>query len=192
MIKSLPVLLLLVFSSGLSAQFTLNTDYFPVVGDTLRFTAADSTFAADANYLFDGGEDLEWNFSGAIGTSDFDEPVSAASNADFPDATISILTNGVTQSFFQSTATSFDLVGVVTTFDLLPNFPISTPVTPVRPVRRAPLSFGATFSSVTENSVTISPDSIPAEVLSEIGNALNNVDSVRITTVSTRNDEVDA
>lgn len=192
MIKSLPVLLLVFLASSLSAQFTLTADYFPVVGDTLKFTVADSAFAANVDLMVDGGENLDWYLGNAIGAGDFNEPVVAANDPDFPDATISIITNGVTESFYLASETSFDLVGVKTSFDLLPNFPISTPVTPVRPVRRAPLSFGATFSAVTENSVTLSPDSIPAEVLGEIGTALNNVDSLRITTVSTRSDEVDA
>ena len=192
MIKSLPVLLLVAFASSLTAQFTLSADYFPAVGDTLKFTVADSAYAANVDLIVEGGEDLDWYLGNAIGVGSFNESVNAANDPDFPDATISISTNEVTESFYRSSATSFDLVGVRTSLALLPNFPISTPVTPVRPVRRAPLSFGATFSSVTENSTTLSPDSIPAEILAEIGTALNSVDSLRITTVSSRNDEVDA
>lgn len=175
----------------LSAQLTLTTDYFPVAGDTLRTVLADSTFAANAELFPLGGEDLSWNFSNATGVRDINEPVDAVISEDFPAATVSIQTNN-TLSFYQVSETSFDLVGVETQFDFLPNFPIATEVTPARPIRRAPLTFGATSGSTTENTVTISPDSIPAEALGEIGTALNGVDSVRITTISTREDVVDA
>lgn len=175
----------------LSAQLTLTTDYFPVAGDTLRTVLADSAFAANVEIFPLGGQDLAWNFSNATGTRDIDEPVDAVISEDFPAATLSIQTNN-TLSFYQVSETSFDLVGVEAQFDFLPEFPIATEVTPTRPIRRAPLTFGATFSSTTENTVTISPDSIPAEALGEIGDALNGVDSIRITTISTREDVVDA
>lgn len=192
MIKSLPVLLLVLLTCSLSGQFTLTADYFPVVDDTLKFTVADSAFAAGFDVQAEGGADLDWFLGNPVGSRDFNEPVDAANDPDFPDATIRILTNGVTESFYRVSETSFDLVGVKTSFDLLPNFLIATPVTPARAVRRAPLTTGATFSGVTENAVTLSPDSIPAEVLGEIGDALEGVDSLRITTISTRSDEVDA
>lgn len=189
--KLLPAFLLLCFGGGLSAQLTLTADYFPVSGDTLRTVVADSTFAANVEIFPLGGANLAWNFSNALGVRDSNEPVDAVTSEDFPAATLSIRTDN-TLSFYQVSETSFDLVGVETEFDFLPNFPLATEVTPARPIRRAPLTFGATFSSVTENSVTISPDSIPAEILAEIGTALNSADSIRITTISNREDAMDA
>lgn len=189
--KFLPALLFVVMASGLSAQITLTTDYFPVAGDTLRFVVADSTFANNVDLMPEGGNDLAWDFSGAVGSSNLNEPVDAANDAEYPDADVSI-TSFATTSFYRSTATSFDLVGVRTEFDLFPGLVLSTPVIPVRPIRRAPLNLGDTFTSTTENSVTISPDSIPAEVLAELGSVIASVDSIRITTISVRSDEVDA
>lgn len=178
-------------ASGLSAQITLTTDYFPVAGDTLKYVIADSAFANNVDLITEGGNDLTWDFSAAVGSSDFNEPVDAANDDEYTDADVSI-SSFATTSFYQTTATSFNLIGVRTEVDLFPGLGISTPVIPARPVRRAPLDLNATFTSTTENSVTISPDSIPAEVLAEIGDALSSVDSVRVTTISTRNDEVDA
>lgn len=191
MYKLLPVLLLVGFASNLSAQITLTSDYFPVAGDTLKYVIADSAFASTVDLMIDGGADLAWDLSDAIGSSDINEPVDAANDPEYPTATTSIRSFATT-SFYQSSETSFDLVGVRTEVDLFPGLDISTPITPARPVRRAPLSMGATFSTVTENAITISPDSIPAEVLVELGGALSGVDSIRITTISTRSDEVDA
>jgi hypothetical protein len=47
-------------------------------------------------------------------------------------------------------------------------------------------------TSTTSNSITVSPDSIPAEALELIGDALSSVDSLRITTESTRESIIDA
>ena len=183
----------MVCATGLSAQITLTTDYFPVPGDTLRSVRADSTSTAAAatQLQAEGGADLAWNFSGLVAARNINEPVRANTDTLFPNAGM-VIQSDQTLSFYQSTATSFDLVGIRTDFDFLPNFPLSTAVSPARPVRRAPLNFGDSFTSVTENTVTISPDSIPEEAREEIGDVLDGVDSVRITTISTREDVVDA
>lgn len=189
--KILPAFLFVLLATGLSAQLTLTADYFPAAGDTLKLVNADSVFAANVDLMAEGGANLDWYFGNAVGTRDINEPVDGITIDAFPNATLSITSNN-TVSFYQVSETSFDLVGVQTGFDFLPNFPINTAVTPARPIRRAPLTFGDNFTSQTENAVTISPDSIPLEALAEIGDALNGVDSLRITTISTREDVVDA
>ncbi|MEM9259761.1 MAG: T9SS type A sorting domain-containing protein, partial [Bacteroidota bacterium] len=111
----------------------------------------------------------------------------------FPDADLSISSNILTESFYTVSGTSFDLVGVRTRLDLLPDFEIVAPVSPVRATRRAPLNYEDSFSSTTTNEVIVSPDSIPPEALALIDPAIiNAADSVRIRTIFTREDVVDA
>lgn len=191
MYKFLPAFLSLLFSTGLTAQINLTTDYFPVAGDTLKYVVADSAFANNVALMVEGGSELNWDFSAATGSSEFNEPVDTANNEEYTDADISI-TSSATTSFYQTNANSLDLIGIRTEFDLFPGLLLSTPVVPTRPVRRAPLNLGDSFITITENSVTISTDSIPAEVLGELGSTIANVDSVRVTTISNREDIVDA
>lgn len=190
--KLLLSLLAVLLTTAASAQLTLSSAYFPVAGDTLRSVVADSTYAVGVDLQPGGGENLRWDFSEAVGVRTVSQAVTAINITDFPTATLRIAGDDTAESFYQSSPTSFDLVGVRASFDLLPGFPVVAEVQPVRPVRRAPLAFGASFSSMTENTVTISVDSLPEALRQEIGPALNGVDSLRLTTISTRNDEVDA
>jgi hypothetical protein len=193
MTKSLPILLLVFIATSLSAQITLTSDYFPMVNDTLKMTRADSSYAASVDLIIEGGADLDWYLGMPVGSSDFDRPVNAVTDDAFPTADVSILgSNGITETFFQISANSFDIVGVRTTLEILPNFPVEQALEPSRPSRRAPLNYEDSFSTVTENFTIISPDSLPEELLAELPATITAVDSIKITTISTRNDIVDA
>lgn len=192
--KLLPVLLLLGTLTSLSAQVELTSNYFPAAGDTLRVSTADSTWAASLDFKIEGGTNLNWDFQNPVATFNASDAVNAV-DADglFPEADLSIKSNILTESFYTVSDNSLDLVGVRTRLDLLPDFEIVTPVSPVRATRRAPLQYEDSFTSVTANVVTISPDSIPAEALALLDPAIvNSTDSFRITTTSTREDVVDA
>lgn len=192
MIKLLPALLLTFLCAQLTAQVTLTNDYFPVVGDTLKTQIADSVYVQTIDQLTPG-TDRAWDFGIPVSFIADDQAVEApdASSA-FPNADIVIQTDETTSSYYQVSETNFSLVGVTTGLDLLPNFPLTTEVAPGRPTRRAPLNYLDEFMSTAERGITISPDSIPAEALGLVGDALNNVDSIRITTIATRTDLVDA
>ncbi len=194
MTKLLPALFLVFLCAQLTAQVTLTNDYFPVAGDTLKTDRADSLFAQGIDQL-SAGPDLVWNFGEPVPQADRNAAIVANDpNSPFPSADVFIQTNETTTAYYASSDTAFNLVGVTTGFDLLPNFALTTEVLPVRPTRRAPLNYLDEYSTVTANSITISPDSIPEEALEQIPPQvdLNSVDSIRLTTTSTRTDIVDA
>lgn len=192
MTKILPAFLLAFLCAQLTAQVTLTSDYFPVAGDTLKTDRADSAFAQGIDQLMPG-PDLVWNFGEPDPMEDRNEAVVAnGADSPFPNADVFIQNNANNTAYYSVSATGFNLVGVTAGTDLLPNFNISTEIAPVRPTRRAPLNYLDEFNTETSNTITISPDSIPQEARELVGDALNSVDSIRITTTSTRNDLVDA
>jgi hypothetical protein len=192
MAKTLPLFFLLALSFTISAQITLTTDYFPMAGDTLRFSVADSASTVGVD-LLSPGPDRNWDFGTLVPRFNFTEPVeSTQGDSLFPSADVRIRTNVVNLSYYQITETSFDLVGVRGRLDIFPDFELVTPVSPQRPVRRAPLNYEDTFMTQTANSVVLSPDSLPQTILILLGDAISGVDSIRITTISIRDDEIDA
>lgn len=192
MTKFLTAFLLVLLFAPLAAQVQLTNAYFPVAGDTLRSNTADSLSTATVD-VGTAGADQAWGFGSPTVDNERSEPVTdVTGNTSFPNATVQVRTTAVTQSFYEVSATEFNLVGINTSLALLPSFAISTAVTPARAVRSAPLSYLDVSTSTTSNSITVSPDSIPAEALELIGDALSSVDSLRITTESTRESIIDA
>lgn len=174
------------------AQVELSSDYFPQVGDTLRIVVADSTYAAGLDQLTPG-IDREWDFGTPVGVESRAQAVSSvAGDTLFPNADLKIQNFSATLSYYEVTETSFNLVGVQTRIDLFPDIGITAPVTPSRPIRRAPLRYEDSFSTQANNTITISTDSLPAEALAVLGPLATSIDSLRITTESTREDMADA
>lgn len=190
--KQLLTLVLALLLAPLTAQITLTDAYFPVAGDTLRSNTADSAYAVTIDVGAAGANQAFYFGTPTVANERSEAVTSVAGNDTFPEATLRIQTTPTTESYYRVTDTNFDLVGLNTGLPLLESFTIVQPVSPARPVRRAPLAYLDEFQVQTANSVTISPDSIPAEALELIGNALSAVDSLRITTEVTRTDVVDA
>lgn len=192
MAKNLPLFLLLVLPLTLSAQITLTSDYFPMAGDTLRYSVADSASAAGVD-LLTAGPDRSWDFGTLAPRANFTEPVeSTAGDTLFANADVRIRTNVVNLSYYQINENSFDLIGIRGRLDIFPDFELVTPVSPRRPSRRAPLNYEDSFMTQTANAVVVSPDSLPQTILILLGEAINGVDSIRITTISSRQDDLDA
>jgi len=192
MTKFLSLLLLFAIGGSLSAQIQLTSAYFPVAGDTLKSNTADSLSTASVE-VGPAGADQAWNFGFPTVRDEGAEPVTAVEgDSIFPTANLKVQTTANTESFYAVSETEFNLVGLNTSLSVLPDFVFTAPVLPVRPVRRAPLNYLDEFTSVTSNSFTVSPDSIPEEAFELIGESLNDVDSLRITTTSSRDDVVDA
>lgn len=190
--KLLPTLVSLLFLVPLAGQVQLTAEYFPKVGDTLRTLIADSTYAAGLDQLTPG-TDREWNFGTPVPV-DFRAEAVESTEGDtlFPNADLKIRTAIFTQSYYQVSETEFNLVGIQSRLEIFPDYELTTAITPVRPIRRAPLSYQDIFNTETTNSVTLSPDSIPPAALALLGSILTGVDSIRITTTSTREDFADA
>ena len=193
MAQRLFVCLLCAFSSLLSGQEVLTTAYFPEPGDTLRTNVATLDYAAAQEYQLAGGANLRWVFDDPEVLFQSTNPVTVSEDPRFPTAELLVTEDLFTLNYFRIDSNVLNLVGISSRLPILPSFEIASPVDPTRPIRRAGLQLGQEFSSTTENSVTISPDSIPPEAQALIGlELLSSVDSMRITTISNRQDSVDA
>lgn len=195
--RFLPTLILaLLFASGLRAQEVLTDAYFPEVGDTLRVADADSASRAAIDFQLMGGTDLSWYFGDPNVLFSYDQAVSAAaSDPRFPQADLIIDTDAAGAAaleFYQTFPDRQELVGLVTTFDLVPGFSFDAPVSPARIARRTNLNYGDTFNASSNNTIIVPTDSLPQAVLDELGSQISIVDSLRITTISSRFDTVDA
>lgn len=192
MTKSLLAFLLVFCLAPLAAQVTLNNDYFPVAGDTLKYNTVDSAYISTL-VVADAGANLTWDFgTPAIVEERSDAVIAIGTDTSFLNADLKIrLANG-NETYYAVSETEFNLVGIKASFSLLPNFELSTPADPVRPTRRAPLNYLQSFESLTSNTVTIPVDSLPPAAFELIGDALDNFDTLRLTTTSMRTDVVDS
>ena len=191
--RLLTFVLLVVLPTLACAQEVLTTNYFPAPGDTLFTNAATAEYVAEQEFFLEGGADLTWTFEDPTVLFSSANPVSVPVDDRFPTADLVITEDVVTQNYLRVDGDVLNLVGVLSRLEVLPSFELVAPVDPVRPLRRAGLLIGSELLSETENSVTVSPDSLPAEALALIGTeVLATVDSMRITTLSTRQDSVDA
>ncbi|MCP9234952.1 T9SS type A sorting domain-containing protein [Lewinella sp. JB7] len=189
MLKTITCLILLFVGVQTTAQITLTNAYFPAVGDTLRYGVADSTFTVD---LLSPGPARQWDFGTQAAASTRTQVVSAAADTTFTEADVAVDLGDSTVGFYRLTETSYDLIGIRSTIDLFPGYQFAAPFSPARAERRAPLRYGDLFSSLTNNVLVIAREEIPEEALELVGDVISNVDSIRITSESNRDDEVDA
>ena len=191
--RLLVLISLLVFPALVASQEVLTTNYFPAPGDTLFTAVASRAYAAEQDFLLEGGADLTWTFEDPTELFRSDDPVGTSEDERFPSAELVITRDVVTQDYLRVDGDVLNLVGVVSRLAILPSFELVAPADPVRPLRRAGLTPGTEFRSETVNSVTISPNDLPDEAVALIGSeTLATVDSMRITTLSNRQDSVDA
>lgn len=192
MTKSLLSFLLVFCLTPLAAQVTLSNDYFPLAGDTLKYNTVDSVYLSTL-MISEPGADLTWDFGvPTINEQRSDAVTSAVGDTSFVGADVKIITGFNTESYYSVSDTEFNLVGIKTSFSFLPEFVISAPADPVRPTRRAPLNYLDTYETVTVNVAVVPVDSLPEEAIALFGESIENFDSMRITTTSTRQDVVDA
>ena len=186
-------ILVLSLPALVSAQEVLTTNYFPAPGDTLFTNVATIDYALEQDFILEGGVDLTWTFADPTEFFTSADPVALPEDDRFPTADFVITEDVVTQNFLRVDGDVLNLVGVVSRLEVLPSFELVAPADPPRPLRRTGLTVGAELISETENSVTVSPDELPAEAIALIGTEIiAAVDSLRITTISNRQDSVDA
>ncbi len=189
MVKPLTLIALLLLTSGISAQLTLGSAYFPAAGDTLAYSRADSTFTVDQ---LTPGPGRDWNFGTQAAASSFVRIVEAVTDTLFPEADVTVALDGTTRGYYALSDTAYSLIGLGGTLDVLSDFAFRAPVAPGRAERRAPLMYGDEFASLTQNVIRIPRDEIPDEAFATYGAALGQLDTLRITSTSNRNDVVDA
>jgi len=170
----------------------MSNDYFPLAGDTLKYNTVDSIYLTTL-VIAEPGADLTWDFGiPPIDEQRSDAVVSTENDTTFAGSDVKITTGFNTQSYYSVSDTAFNLVGIKTSFSFLPEFIISTPADPARPTRRAPLNYLDNFETVTVNVAVVPVDSLPPEAIALFGESIENFDSMRITTTSTRTDLVDS
>ena len=182
--------LLLLPALHLYGQVTITDAYFPVAGDTLRYSVAEPGTSVD---LLTAGADRQWDFGTLTAASELD--LAAATPVDetvFTQADLALDIDSTTVGYYSVTAGSLDLVGIRGTNPLLPGYEIEARLSPSRPERRAPLAYQNSYASMATNVVAVAASELPAETRSEYGVLLTGVDSIRLTTISDRDDSVDA
>ena len=185
-------LVALVF--GLSAQITVTNATFPAAGDTLR-TATDN--APENIVISNPGGPYTWDFTGltadARQVTVFRPASEGAAAASYPTADLVNFGGGGGESYFDVTATNFDLLGF-SGQDPTGTLPIATDFkfTPPVPQFRAPLTFIASHTSSSSLALAFSLADLPSEILDSLGIPTGLLDSIRIRVVTGRNDLVDA
>lgn len=187
--NTLTLFVLLLTVTTAVGQITLTNEYFPTLGDTLSYGVADSTFTVD---LLTPGADRQWDFGRQQPVSAIVQVVREANDAVFTEADLAVDIDAENVGYYSVGETAYELVGIRGSNELFPGILFDAPVAPARAQRRAPLNFGDSFSGVTTNVIIVPRDSIPDDVVEQFGATIAEVDSVRITTVSDRSDEVDA
>lgn len=192
MLKSLLLGACLLVCVAAAGQITLTDAYFPVAGDSLQYNVADTTTTVD---LLTPGPNRQWDFGSPTVRSEGTLATMAVAAGDtlFTDADLTQELNDNTLGYFQVEDGEFRLVGLAGELDFLDSFPYEAPINPGRVDRRAPLSYNDAFTVNTVNRIEVDTDSIPEDALADFGPQLTTgVDSLRITTVSSRQDTVDA
>ena len=178
---------------ALRAQITLTDSYFPEIGDSLLTNQAPDAMLADITFQAPG-EDLSWDFGypeARFVYTEVLEPV--VGDTVFTTADSRLSSAAFRYEYYQSTPTEYNLVGLVGSLPFFRDLVLSTPLSPPRTVRRAGITYGDSFEDTSVRTITLSVDSLPAEVRnSSVGATLASFDSIRVTSTSVRQDLVDA
>ncbi len=175
------------------AQLTLTNGYFPQVGDSLLTNQAEGSYLANVDVQAPGAG-LEWDFGYPDAHYEYTEVLEAVVNDTlFTTADARLTSAAFTYEYYQSTPTEYRMVGLVGSLPFFRELVLATPLSPPRTVRRAGITYGDRFEHTSVRTITLSVDSLPAEVRNgEIGSTLASFDSIRVTSTSVRQDVVDA
>jgi len=180
-----------LFIAPLSAQITISNSYFPAVGDTL-FTI---TILPETGQIpiTDSGDDQLWDFSKVESGIEQSTVYSSTANADsistFPTANLTVRGDANSTTFYESSETSFDVLGFVGMDPTGFGISLVSRFVPSLPERKAPLEFldFNTYSSASD--IPFSADLLPAQILDSLPIT---PDSIRIRIDVDRVDLVDA
>ncbi len=175
--------------SILIAQPTLDTNYFPVPGDTLR-TAVDES--PTGIVLTAPGGDQSWDFSSLEADQTFEqtvvEPTEGEGAADFPNANVLINYQNGAEAYFRSDENEFANIGYFGDDPLEQGIQVSAPLSPGYVERWSPLAFFDLNENNSALLVTIDADQIPGNIFDGLPIA---PDSIRVNLSTERTDLVD-
>ena len=180
-------------SPTVGAQITLSSDYFPEPGDSLLISVATEAERASLGAV-EAGADLNWDFGDPEAAAEYTllvEPVTGDSvfvRADARYRTVDSIYN-----YYRTTDTAYYLVGLLRSLPFFERETFSARYDQPEVARRAGITFGDAFRDSTVQRLQLSVDELPESVMnSNVGGALVNYDSIRITTTSVRGDTIDA
>ena len=183
---------IMLMFNGLSAQIAITNAYFPVSGDTLKI-AADQT--PENVQVTPPGGPYEWDYSSLSTTLEqevvFRPAAEGTSFDDFQNAELFVSTQAGGETYYNVSATSFDVLGFNGPNPAGFGFPTLFKFTNPIPERHAPLNFPAIFTSSSAVLVPFSIADIPGGILDSLGVPFL-PDSLRIRVTTERNDFVDA
>ena len=172
-----------------SAQTTITIDNFPVAGDTLVSATDGMPFGIIAG---NSGANQTWDFrslQGLSNTTVYQNAAAGQFSDNFPNADLVILGLGETETYYRTTANSFDLLGFYGNggIDLAPV--VEVKYTPPSKQRVAPLTYGDNYTNNTSLLVPFAGEDIPPEFRDSLPFV---PDSIRLNFATTSTTEVDA
>ena len=107
------ILMVVLFSSAVSAQVILNPDRKPAIGDSFITTYMDTTGVTEGPF----GSNILWDFSNLTSTGEqwsvaYVDPAEAPNNALYPDADIAVSYDGLAHTFYDTDGNSVYSLGV--------------------------------------------------------------------------------
>ncbi len=185
--KQVFTLILLFFAGALLGQISITKYSLPDVGSTLKsYTTLNSTIDLGT---VDGPQ--EWDFS-ALAKDNYrevylDDPLNGSIT--IPDATFLIKSTDVVEQYYKKTDEAIEEIHIKTVDPVFETFEISNGYGMNPIYRKANIVYGETYQSESRFEAPIAWSDLPDTITSEIGLA---PDSIRFTTVITRNDDIDA
>lgn len=182
--------ILTLLMTGLQAQVVITNSTFPVVGDTL-FTAVDNLPSGIA--LTQPGGQQSWNFTtlqSPFIRRTVIRPIAQGPGSQFyPTASYYANIGDNLYAYYRKTNTKVELLGYFGMDPLGLGIETATKITPPNIRQRAPLTYGADYTSEYNISLPFSADDVPGGILNDLPIS---PDSLRIRISTQRTDEVDA
>lgn len=160
---------LFILSSSMFGQITLSNGSFPFLGDTL-VTATDNMpmISFDSNLT---GEQI-WDFQDLVAPFSseliFDDPANSTAANDFPNANVFVVAIGDVENYYQITGNEVLNLGYFGDDPLGLGFNAVVKFSPPVVERRAPMSYGDSFTSESNALLPFSADDIPFGILDSL------------------------
>jgi len=185
--KQFYTILFSIISFGLFGQISITKFSMPNVGNTLKTY---TTIAVDISLgTIDGPQ--EWDFSG-LAKDAYQETLlmdPTEGTIEIPEATFLIKPNDVVEQYYKKTDESIEEIHLKTVDPIFETFEISNSYATNPVYRKGSIVYGETYSSESRFEAPLAWSDLPDTITGGIGFA---PDSIRINTVVTRNDHIDA
>ena len=162
--------LALLMVCAIQAQISITDAYFPQAGDTLK-TAFDGMPSGIIINPAGGSVDQEWDFNTVQGMSRevlYRNASEGTSNAEFPSANLVILLDPAGESYYKTTATTFELVGYQGLDPANLGINLLVQLNPTLVERRAPLNFLDFGNSSSAVLLPFAAEDIPGGILDSL------------------------